>query len=295
MDNIFINNHKLFVNLPRFARSTRTLALQQKGINGREPSSEFSKPREVTSRPTLRSYAEVTIKGDSQGDKTKCEVLTPTISIKPQEGRKYWCNGAWVGKLKKAMAVERMEDRIAWDFGYNICTKFLGDDMILLSGLSDEKAQQIINMETDSGNSLFYSLEKWQPGCRPNNRVVWFQVWGFPIEAWELEHIKTVVSTVGDVIEPDDDTKDRRRLDRARLLVRTPLSPAIQKEVNVRVGDINYKVWMVEEVGGDGDSNLRRTLLSGSWSDEVTSEEGGDDVDADDDSDTTSPSRRSYP
>lgn len=92
-------------------------------------------------------------------------------------------------------------------------------------------------------------MEKWRPGCRPNNRVVWLQVWGFPIEAWEIDHLKTVISTVGNVIEPDDDTEDRRRLDRARLLVRTPLPPAIKKEVIVRVGGIDYKVWMVEEVG----------------------------------------------
>jgi len=38
-----------------------------------------------------------------------------------------------------------------------IRTKFLGDDMILLTRLSDEKAQELINMEIDSGNSLFYS------------------------------------------------------------------------------------------------------------------------------------------
>lgn len=116
---------------------------------------------------------------------------------------------------------------------------------------------------------------------------MWLQVWGFLIEVWEIDHFKTVVSTVGDVIEPDDDTDDRRRLDRARLLVRTPLPPAIKKEAIVRVGDIEYRVWMVEEVGDDGDSKLRRTLSSDDWSKEVTSDEGRDVADANDDSDTT--------
>lgn len=83
-----------------------------------------------------------------------------------------------------------MEDCISWELGYNISTKFLGDDMVLLTGLSEDKAQQIINSEIDGGSSLFYSLEKWQPGCRPNNRVVWLQLWGFPIEAWDVDHMK---------------------------------------------------------------------------------------------------------
>lgn len=115
-----------------------------------------------------------------------------------------------------------MEERIAWELGYNVCVKFLGDDMILLSGLSNEKVQEIINMETTTGNTLFYAPEKWRPGCRTKNRTVWMQLWGFPIEVWDMQHFKTVVSTVGDVVEPDDDTEDRRRLDRARLLIRTP-------------------------------------------------------------------------
>ena len=214
------------------------------------------------------------------------EVLTPTIPITTQDGSRHWCDGAWVGKLKKAMAVERMEDRIAWELGYNVCTKFLGDDMRLLSGLSNEKVQEIITMETTTGNTLFYSLEKWRPGCRTKNRTVWLQVWGFPIEAWELKHLKTVVSMVGDVIEPNDDTEDRRRLDRARLLIRTPLPPTIRKEVNVCVDGIMHKVWMVEEVGGEGGSNPRRPSLSDAWSEEVTSEEGESKDDADDDSDS---------
>ena len=158
--------------------------------------------------------------------------------------------------------------------------------MILLTGLSDEKVQEIITTETTTGNTLFYSLEKWRPGCRAKNRIVWLQLWGFPIEAWELKHLKTAVSIVGDVIEPDDDTEDRRRLDRARLLIQTPLPPAIRKEVKVCVDGIMHNVWMVEEVGGEGSSNPRRPSLSDTWSEEVTSEEGEleDDVDEDGDS-----------
>lgn len=52
-----------------------------------------------------------------------------------------------------------------------------------------------------------------------------------------------VVSCIDDVIEPDDDTEDRRRLDRARrMLVRTPLPSTINREVIVRVGINEYKV-----------------------------------------------------
>lgn len=95
--------------------------------------------------------------------------------------------------------------------------------------------------------------------------------------------MKQVVSIIGDVIETDEDTDDRHRLDRARLLVRTPLPPAIMKEVIVRTGDADYRVWLVEEVGDDGAVRRTRTPLSEEWTEEITSVEDGDVVDDDDD------------
>ena len=95
--------------------------------------------------------------------------------------------------------------------------------------------------------------------------------------------MKQVVSIIGDIIEPDEDTDDLRRLDRARLLVRTPLPSAIMKEVTVRTGVADYRVWMVEEVGDDGVVRRTRTPLSEEWTEEITSMEDGDVVDDDDD------------
>lgn len=94
-----------------------------------------------------------------------------------------------------------------------------------------------------------------------------------------------VVSCIDDVIEPDDDTEDRRRLDRARMLVRTPLPPTINRKVIVRVGINEYKVWMVEEVGDDGDTKRKRSLLADDWTDDVPSDDECDGA-ADDDFDT---------
>jgi len=288
LDNIFINDYKLFVNLPRFARTTRTQQLKQKGSLGGKLNEDLYKPRVETTTPPRRTYAEATAKGAAPGVNMRGEAATHTISITPIKDRGYWCKDAWVGRLKKVMAVESIEDRVAWDLGYNICTKFLGDDMILLMGLSEEKAHHIIQTEKNNGSSLFYSLERWRPGCRPHNRVVWLQVWGFPIKVWGADHFRKAASCIGDIIELDDDTEDRRRLDRARLLVRTPLPPSILKEITVRAGELDYQVWFVEETWSGEAVNQKTNSLSDVWSDEVTSEDGGIAGEDDDDIDGAS-------
>ena len=235
LDNIFINDCKLFVNLPRFERPAMKKDLQQKSSNGRKSFDGPSKHCGATTGPPRRSYADITTNGAYTGGTKREEATITTILINPEEDRGYWCKEAWVGKLKKVMEVGTLEDRIAWELGYNTRTKFLEDDMVLLPGMPDQKAQHIIRSEMESGNSLFYSLEKWTPDCRPNNRVIWLQVWGFPIQVWELDHLRKAVANIGDVIELDDDTEDKYRLDRARLLVRTPLPPSIRTEVHIHV------------------------------------------------------------
>lgn len=60
-----------------------------------------------------------------------------------------------------------------WNGGEDIKQKYLGDDMLLLVGLVDDRAIQLVKEETDKGSSLFHSLEKWNPQMQIGNRLVW--------------------------------------------------------------------------------------------------------------------------
>ncbi|KAL5137934.1 UDP-N-acetylglucosamine--dolichyl-phosphate N-acetylglucosaminephosphotransferase [Glycine soja] len=97
---------------------------------------------------------------------------------------------------------------------------------------------------------------------------------------WGMKSFRMAMADIGDVIEPDEDTEDRRRLDQARVLVRTPLPPLIRSDIIVRVGELEYKVWIVEEVGPDGGTTKRSTLPSEGWSEMITSDDDGDGGDA---------------
>lgn len=101
-------------------------------------------------------------------------------------------------------------------------SKYIGDDMILLLGLSDIKVEEIINEETQHDTSPLHSIEKWNPTIRPGNRLVCVQCLGVPLEAWDIGNIRKIVAAVGDLIEVADDVEELRRLDGARILIRTP-------------------------------------------------------------------------
>lgn len=286
LDNIFINEHKLYVNLPRFDRSARQEAPQANKLAGGKKTIEESCRDATNHGPPRRSYVDAVTMGVCQGHKRVDETRYSPVYINLEVTGRAWCEGTWTGKLKKMMEVDALEDRLAWELGYSVDSQFLGDDMVLLPGLSDEKARALIQSETEKGDSIFYELKKWSPLSRPSNRIVWLQLWGFPVQAWEIQSFRKVVAAIGDIIEPDDDTEDRRRFDRARLLVRTPLPPTIRSAVNVRVGELEYKVWIVEEAGSDGGLTKRRPSPSEGWSESITSDDDGVGCDEGDDVDT---------
>ena len=49
-------------------------------------------------------------------------------------------------------------------------------------------------------------------------------------------------------MDVDDDTEEVRRVDHARVLIRTPWSPAIHHTMSVDIGGEAYQVQVVEEL-----------------------------------------------
>lgn len=132
---------------------------------------------------------------------------------------KKWFSEAWVGRLKNLALFDRVEDDLLWDFGADITSKYMGDDMVLLPGLTDAKVEQMMQEEMDGEDSLFHSLEKWNSSLHTGHRLTWVQCWGIPLLAWDMTYIQKIVAAIWDMVEVDDDVEEVRRVDRARVLI----------------------------------------------------------------------------
>lgn len=86
---------------------------------------------------------------------------------------KTWLSNTWVGRLKNLALFDRMEDDLMWNGGDDITPKYIRDDMVLLIGLTETKAAQMVKEANEQGSSLFYSLEKSTPQLRTGYRLVW--------------------------------------------------------------------------------------------------------------------------
>jgi len=74
-------------------------------------------------------------------------------------------------------------------------------------------------------------------------------------------------------VDMDDDAEDKRRLDRVRVLVKTPWTPTIKHTVEVYIGDERFNVFIVEECGSDSHDCRRSRCSFCESSEEIDSNE----------------------
>ena len=73
------------------------------------------------------------------------------------------------------------------------------------------------------------------------------QCWGIPLVAWSTDQLRKIVAEVGDLVKVDDNFEDMQRLDRARVLVRTPWTPTVEHIVIAHIDGDAHKISIVEE------------------------------------------------
>ena len=93
------------------------------------------------------------------------------LDVRPEDHE--WVKDAWVGRLKNPAMFDRLEEELLWETGMDISPKYIGDDLVLLLGLTDVGAEQLINGGKQGGATLFNSLEKWNPNIRSGLRLTW--------------------------------------------------------------------------------------------------------------------------
>lgn len=151
LDSSIVKGLKLHVNAPKYGRGQTMLeqykivpAKKGKGVDVYGQKEEA--PLRTTGNKVLqKTYAEaVAVSSDRNTPGTTADVKLvsyggpqPQITLKISEGdiRRY--ENTWVGRMKQLEIFERLEDEVLWKLGPGVSPKYLGDDMVLLLGLSD--------------------------------------------------------------------------------------------------------------------------------------------------------------
>ncbi|KAH1253252.1 hypothetical protein GmHk_04G009966 [Glycine max] len=291
LDSMVFGGLKMFVNTPRYGRPKREYSqVEAKGRTGGKYHLEGSKELALTLKTGKKehiqqgSYAEVVRRHSSRAaqrgilsnGELNCNSSRSSVNLEIQGIGQQWLKGAWIGRLKNMAMFERIEEYLWWDIGDNIYPKYIGDDMVLLHGLTEQKAKRMLEEDKEGWGEVFTSLEPWNLHIRAGSRLTWVHCWGIPLMAWDMQHIKKIVASIGEMVGVDDDVEELNKLDIARILIRTSWKPLIQHSANVHIQGESYEVHIVEESGKSCANCQRRQWSDHGSSEEIQSDESED-------------------
>ncbi|KAL8469021.1 hypothetical protein ACS0TY_032008 [Phlomoides rotata] len=183
--------------------------------------------------------------------------------------------GCFIGILKEKFLwiKEACEGRLS--------VNYLGGHLVLVQPSSE------LDIQDQDLERIAYWFESIRPWCESdvdNKRVIWTQWFWVPMHAWNSKFFKLVSTKFGHLIRLDEDTFARRKLQMARVLIRTS-RPEIPREpfavlidervfhirIREEVEDLedDYEEWSSDEVCvEDGDDS--------SWSKESDSKDTSD-------------------
>ncbi|KAL5171309.1 hypothetical protein HKD37_11G032808 [Glycine soja] len=257
-NNIFIDGVKVFVNRPKFERG-KVVNTREKGTSIRgegdipqvykDGNGDKADQVENNIRDKPRSYATVVkepVHGETEpmkslvvmpgSDKTN---YSPVI-LQSTKANSEWISKAWTARLKNRGMFERLEEELKWVVEDDSSPCYWADDWVIFPDMDESKAARLIDQEKDNGSTPISELQKWSPEIRPTHRLTWVLLWGLPLTVWEEELMAKVLAEVGEVVEVDEYVEARRRLDVARILVRTQKEPLLQANIPAIIDGIEY-------------------------------------------------------
>ena len=169
-----------------------------------------------------------------------------------------------MGRVKNKAMFEKVAEEVQGVFDMEMKITYWGDDLVLLHGLDEDGARQLNDREQQNGRTPFISIQRWSPEMKPSHRLAWIYIWGLPLMAWDEENMAKLVSGFGELIELDEETEERSRMDVTRVLVRTKEKPNIARSLIVIVDGTMHQLEMREEMGF-GWGRRKRLMVSESF------------------------------
>ncbi|KAH1205703.1 hypothetical protein GmHk_16G046348 [Glycine max] len=145
---------------------------------------------------------------------------------------------------------EKVEEELKWVVDGDVIPCYWIDDWVFLPYLEESRAARLVEEEKQTGSTPITELQKWSPTLRPDHRLTWVLLWGLPQTVWAPECMEKLVEGLGEFIEVDGYVEDRKRMDVARVLIRTNKRPTIQVKLTTIIDEVEHDIDVVEDSPG---------------------------------------------
>lgn len=270
MNSLWMGSYKLRVFIPRFERR-----LAQK---------EFRKPQHVSAVHVEvgRSFLDV-VNGTAPICKNKISTIQKATFI-PTEEEKEWLDDAQVGLLKKEFPWDDFCRDIKKEGEPHVHVKFMGEELVLILNANNDSASK--GELQDWERFWFRWTRPWKPEDVSLRRPVWTIWYGVPLHAWSERFFKQLSLHFGSFMEWDLRSKEKIRLDFARVRIWALTSKQINDSFIVNIEGKEFKIRVLEDLSVEGEEEDEDFESTSEFSEAIP----GEAVWAGDESESDSPS-----
>ncbi|KAK3190291.1 hypothetical protein Dsin_029852 [Dipteronia sinensis] len=155
-----------------------------------------------------------------------------------------WLSRIAIGWLKDFVNVEGVNRKLE-SRGFAFSSSYMGGKGIVWTFETEYDRDGFINNEF-FWRDHFVSMSTWNEGIGVSTSLKWIDVYGVPLNCWSPSFFRKLRNRVGELVWIDEETRNRGRFDKGRIMVLGAQNKNISSEVKVQVGKSNMTVRLVE-------------------------------------------------
>jgi hypothetical protein len=206
LEDVWVGMYKIRINLAKFGRSKVAAATQEK----KTPSQNVStvNPR----RPS--PFKQALLNGRAEQDST----VTASVEVDVIPDFLHSLEGSFVGRLGVGVEVRALQTKLWLSGMHSVRAIVMGGDLVLITNSSGEELRGPICNKGWWGGLLF-DIKRWTPNMVCSKRELWVNMFGIPLHVWGETTFRSLANRCGAFISLDTGTKNRIRLDVARVKI----------------------------------------------------------------------------
>jgi len=261
LDQIYIGDMKLYVNIPKYRRfepnasgaslrenkkptSSRWQG-QESGVLKGRGKREGEEERGLREKKGSKSFAEI-VKGGSQQE-WKGPIISTQKVILP------WMKSSAIGQFNEEFDFKPLEEEFLKGGMSMIKVPFLGDKLAMLTPRVGESFEDLTKLNKAWFDSVFDRIDPWTENHVAGHKFVWVRCCGIPIILWSKDCFSKVVGEKASLVSIDNSTLLWENLEYARLQVRVQKNHNVRLAKGMRINGQVYSILIEEETLADAE------------------------------------------
>ncbi|XP_068461571.1 uncharacterized protein [Phaseolus vulgaris] len=256
LDQIYIGNLKLHVNVPRYRRNgvedgreqrkedlkqqlelpkeTRKQSVVGLGVTG------SSIKKEVwVEKARKKSFVEAVVGGSQQ--QWKGPVFKTHQQFLP------WLEKSSIGQFNAELDFAHLEEEFVKGGMDMVRLRYMGDRLTLITPRVEESMKALFNLNKEWFDSIFDYIKPWSENHVADHKLVWVRCYGLPFSLWDEDCFAKVVGEMATLVSVDNSTLVWENLEFARLQVRILKNCNARLKKDMRINNKIYSIFIEEE------------------------------------------------